>query len=49
MSSRDSGERPVPLKSEPAHPKIGEMNYAGEVIVSFDYRKNLGQTFRQVK
>lgn len=41
MSSRDSGERPVPLKSEP---KIGEMNSAGEVIVFFYYGKNLGQT-----
>lgn len=49
MSSRDSGERPVPLKSEPANPKIGEMNSAGEVIGFFYYGKNLGQTFRQVK
>lgn len=36
MSSRDSGERPVPLKSEP---KIGEMNSAGEVIVFFTMEK----------
>lgn len=49
MSSRDSGERPVLLKSEPAHPEIGEMNSAGELHVSFDYRKNLAQTVRQVK
>lgn len=49
MSSRDSGERTAPLKSEPARPEMGEMNFAGELHVSFDYGKNLGQTFRQVK
>lgn len=48
MSSRYSGEKPVPLKSEPAHPKI-EMNSAGEVHVSLDYGKNLDRTCRQVK
>lgn len=42
MSSRESGERQVPLKSDPAHPKIGRMNSAGEVHVFLDYGKNLG-------
>lgn len=43
MSSRESGERQVPLKSDPAHPKIGRMNLsAGEVHVFLDYGKNLG-------
>lgn len=32
MSSRDCGERPVPLKSEPAHPEIGGMNSAREIV-----------------
>lgn len=41
MSSRDSGERPVPLKSEPAHPEIGGMNSAGEMHVFLDCGKNL--------
>lgn len=43
MSSRDSGERTVHQKSEPAHPEIAEMSSAGELCASLDSRKNLDQ------
>lgn len=43
MPSGDNGERQVPLKTGPAHPKGGGKSTAGEI--SLVYGKNLDLTF----